>query len=178
MDGCPRIPRDTIVIQEDLKQNRCDLIHDFTLPFSPSVSFEPVPALTELTLFKSPLNFNIDINPAYAHKRCNDFIIHYDLTNYIPVLPPLPQNQPNHTFIPPAEYCSKIQYPINMSIGELNNLVALLTSDITLLVHAPQNVFTVAPLEAYARTTTRENFRVHIEVIFFFFPDLHLHVSN
>lgn len=111
-------------LQQHLKHNRCDLIDNLPLPPSPpSVYFLPVPALTNLTLFKCHRNNKIHVPTNYTYKLCNDFIIHYDLARHIP-----------DTLPPPA--CSIIQYPVNISLG-LDNLVALLTSDNTLEVHLP-----------------------------------------
>ncbi|RVX12655.1 Leaf rust 10 disease resistance locus receptor-like protein kinase-like 1.1 [Vitis vinifera] len=133
---------DTIVIQdkrlqENLQRGICEFIDNLTRFRSPSVSFKPVPPLAELTLFKCHRNLNIDLTTDHNYTDCQDYIIHYNHPNHTSIPPPLPHNQPNHTptLPPPAPLdCSIIQYPINMSLG-MDNLVALLTSDITLEVH-------------------------------------------
>ncbi|KAJ9708238.1 hypothetical protein PVL29_000343 [Vitis rotundifolia] len=133
---------DTIVIQDDLLKEHlqrgiCEFIDNITRFRSPSVSFKPVPPLAELTLFKCHRNLNIDLTTDYTYDVCQDYIIHYNNPNHTSIPPPLPHNQPNHTptLPPPLSLdCSVIQYPINMSLG-MDNLVALLTSDITLEVH-------------------------------------------
>ncbi|KAJ9708244.1 hypothetical protein PVL29_000348 [Vitis rotundifolia] len=133
---------DTIVIQDDLLKEHlqrgiCEFIDNITRVRSPSVSFKPVPPLAELTLFKCHRNLNIDLTTDYTYDVCQDYIIHYNNPNHTSIPPPLPHNQPNHTptLPPPLSLdCSVIQYPINMSLG-MDNLVALLTSDITLEVH-------------------------------------------
>ncbi|XP_034686006.1 LEAF RUST 10 DISEASE-RESISTANCE LOCUS RECEPTOR-LIKE PROTEIN KINASE-like 1.1 [Vitis riparia] len=133
---------DTIVIQDDLLKEHlqggiCELIDNLTRFRSPSVSFKPVPPLAELTLFKCHRNLNIVLTTDHTYTGCKDYIIHYNHPNHTSITPPLPHNQPNHTPTlppPPPLDCSIIQYPINMSLG-MDNLVALLTSDITLEVH-------------------------------------------
>ncbi|WJZ80385.1 hypothetical protein VitviT2T_000311 [Vitis vinifera] len=133
---------DTIVIQDErlqehLQRGICEFIDNLTRFRSPSVSFKPVPPLAELTLFKCHRNLNIDLTTDHTYTGCQDYIIHYNHPNHTSLLPPLPHNQPNHTPTlpaPPPLDCSIIQYPINMSLG-MDNLVALLTSDITLEVH-------------------------------------------
>ncbi|KAL6351030.1 hypothetical protein AAG906_031616 [Vitis piasezkii] len=133
---------DTIIIQDErlqehLQRGICEFIDNLTRFRSPSVSFKPVPPLAELTLFKCHRNLNIDLTTDHTYTGCQDYIIHYNHPNHTSLLPPLPHNQPNHTPTlpaPPPLDCSIIQYPINMSLG-MDNLVALLTSDITLEVH-------------------------------------------
>ena len=136
------IQGDTIIVQDEqlqehLKRGKCDFIDNLTSSPSPSVFFTPVPTLTVLTLFKCRRSHNIDLIAEYNYTGCQDYIIHYNHPNHTSLLPPLPHNQPNHTPTlpaPPPLDCSIIQYPINMSLG-MDNLVALLTSDITLEVH-------------------------------------------